>query len=239
MNDNVLISSFLAGSVQTLIGHPFDTIKTRIQIFKGSYRESISRIYKKEGVRSFYKGYLPPLIAGCFQNSFLFTTENIFQNYYSNSFLTGFLSGGFTAFLLSPAELIKCHIQSEKNKVLSIKQVFKKLKDKKINLFTGLTSTIIRDSIGLGIYFGTYNNLQTYYNNPFLNGGISGIFSWIASYPIDLVKTKKQMYNSPYKQIFSKIKPKEYVRGMNIVLIRSFLVNASIFYTYENLIQVI
>ena len=30
--DNVFISSFIAGSFQTLMGHPLDTVKTRIQL---------------------------------------------------------------------------------------------------------------------------------------------------------------------------------------------------------------
>lgn len=31
MSNNIFISSFIAGSVQTILGHPFDTLKTRMQ----------------------------------------------------------------------------------------------------------------------------------------------------------------------------------------------------------------
>ena len=236
--ENVFLSSFAAGSVQTLIGHPFDTIKTRMQIYNHSYKNSIINIYKKEGLKSYYKGYFTPLIAGCIQNGILFSTEKYSQSYFKNNYLTGFISGSCSSIVLTPAELIKCHIQKETTKVITIKQVLKKIKKKNITLFTGFNSTFIRDSIGMSIYFGSYNNLQNKNNNPLLHGGFAGVLSWIFSYPFDVIKTKKQMTNNSYSYIINNIHPKQYLRGIEIVLIRSFLVNAGIFYTYENLLKI-
>ena len=46
METNIIISSFCAGIVQTIVGHPLDTIKTRIQIDNNNIRNVLSNIKK-------------------------------------------------------------------------------------------------------------------------------------------------------------------------------------------------
>ena len=109
------------------------------------------------------------------------------------------------------------------------------MKTKNIYLQTGLLSTFLRDSFGFSIYFGCYNYLQTKHDNPLMNGGISGVLSWIYSYPIDVIKTQKQVYNLSYSKIIRTTKKRKYIKGINTVLLRSFIVNAGIFYIYEKI----
>ena len=236
MSENIFISGFIAGGVQTILGHPFDTLKTRMQIYKLPLISILQKMVKKEGIKSFYKGSLTPMVSGCIQNSIVFTSENYFQKYIKNNFFTGFLAGTLSSFVVSPAELIKCQIQNNMDKHITIMDACKLMKRKKINLYCGLELTMIRDSFGLGTYFGSYNYLQKKQNNPFFNGGIAGVLSWIVSYPFDVIKTKKQITNQSYRYILSNINSKQLVRGLNIVIIRSFIVNAGIFYTYETLL---
>ena len=73
-------------------------------------------------------------------------------------------------------------------------------------IYKGLVPTLIRESVGLGIYFATYEaliarELKTY---PRLTrndisawklctfGGLSGYTLWIGIYPIDVIKSKLQ-----------------------------------------------
>ena len=57
--DTILINSFSAGLVQTIIGHPFDTIKTLNQIYPNKTDYSIFRsIIKKHGYTYLYRGSL-------------------------------------------------------------------------------------------------------------------------------------------------------------------------------------
>ena len=59
--------------------------------------------------------------------------------------------------------------------------------------------------------------------------------SWVYSYPIDTVKTVYQLNNNlKVKDIIIKYKY-NLLRGFDIILVRSFLVNAGIFYVYEYL----
>ena len=60
MND--LISGFVAGMTQTIIGHPFDTVKVRLQTSPSTLRNTMISIFRNEGLRGFYKGYGPPLL---------------------------------------------------------------------------------------------------------------------------------------------------------------------------------
>ena len=73
------------------------------------------------------------------------------------------------------------------------------------------------------------------YDEPLFNGGIAGVLGWLYTYPIDVLKTKKQISNDSYYKIVSKLKFNNYFQGLGIMLFRSFFTNACIFFAYENL----
>jgi solute carrier family 25 carnitine/acylcarnitine transporter 20/29 len=227
---DVIINSFVAGAAQTLIGHPFDTIKTYKQINPTmNINIIIKNLIKNNGIFYLYRGFIPPLIGGCMQNSFMFSTENYIQNICNNNhYWSGFLAGGITTLVVSPSELFKTKLQVDKK--ISVKQIFKNTK-----FYRGLELTILRDAIGFSIYFGTYNYLQSKYNNPLVNGGITGVLSWIYSYPIDVIKTKHQISSHRLKNTLNSIKFNHLTSGMSIMLTRAFFVNAGIFYIFETL----
>ena len=64
-------------------------------------------------------------------------------------------------------------------------------------LYTGFNSTVLRDSIGLGCYFGTYDYLIRYFTfegqvnllGSMCAGGVAGMAFWAFIYPVDYVKT--------------------------------------------------
>ena len=232
MND-VFFNSYIAGISQTVIGHPFDTLKTLKQVYTDKSTSSILKYIKnKNGINYLYRGYIPPLIGGCLQNSFIFSSEYYFSQKINNknNIYTGILAGSITSFIISPFELIKCKLQV--NNKLNLKEVI--LNNRK-NIFRGLSLTMLRDSIGYGIYFSSYRYLQEKYNNPLINGGISGMLSWIYSYPIDVIKTKYQISDNSIKSIIKQQTLKSLTSGLNIMILRAFFVNAGIFYVFEKL----
>ena len=236
MND-VFLNSYIAGISQTIIGHPFDTLKTLKQVYNNkSVFNILQYIKNKNGINYLYRGYIPPLIGGCLQNSIIFSSEYYINNKINNennnknNIYPGVLAGSFTSIIISPFELIKCKLQV--NNKLSLKEV---VLDNKKNLFRGLGLTMLRDSIGYGIYFSSYRYLQEKYNNPLINGGISGILSWIYSYPVDVIKTKYQISNESIKSIIKQQNIKTLTAGLNIMIFRAFFVNAGIFYIFEKL----
>lgn len=233
---NIIISSFLAGSVQTILGHPLDTIKTRIQIDNSNIKKVIKNIKLNENYLHLYKGAFMPLIGTCILNSFLFSYHYNLNNIINNHFISGFYTGLLNGIILSPFELIKCKFQNNRTKKKNkLYNIFKSIKNKEILLYNGVLLSALRDSIGISIYFGTYETFQKYNNNPLINGGLAGCLSWIYSYPIDVIKTKKQISNNNISNIIKHMKPQNYINGISIVIIRAFIVNSGIFYTYEQI----
>lgn len=227
---DIINSSFIAGTAQTLIGHPFDTIKTYKQIeYKNSTMKIIDNLVKKNSIFYLYRGFFPPLIGGCIQNCLIFSSEHYINNLVNNnSLLSGFIAGSITSLLISPAELIKSKLQIDK-KEKTINIIMKN------NLFRGLFLTLLRDSIGFSIYFSSYQALQNSYDNPFLNGGVSGVLSWVYSYPIDVIKTKYTIYDKPLLSILKNQNKQKLLSGINIMLIRAFFVNGGIFCIFEKM----
>lgn len=236
---DIVYASFIAGSTQTILGHPFDTIKTITQINPNFSIQNIHQNYiKPNGWKYLYRGSISPFLGGCLQNCFIFSTEHISKKWIEkingnknpilNSFYSGFISGGLTSIIISPTELIKTFQQI--NPKITIKEIINQN-----SLLRGFSHTFIRDSIGFGIYFSTYNYLQTkWQNNPLINGGIAGVLSWTYSYPIDVIKTKYQSNpNITTKQILKNITIQNLKAGFTIMILRSFFVNAGIFYTFE------
>ena len=76
------MTGVLYGTTNVLVGHPFDTIKTKMQVQSGmmavdskskgpSYIETIKKVYKTEnGLRGFYKGWFPPLCEALFSDHY-------------------------------------------------------------------------------------------------------------------------------------------------------------------------
>lgn len=62
------INGVLGGFARAIIGHPFDTIKTKLQINPIKYKNAfncVKIIVKEQGPLSLYKGLTAPLLFNC------------------------------------------------------------------------------------------------------------------------------------------------------------------------------
>lgn len=64
-----------------------------------------------------------------------------------------------------------------------------------------------------------------------LSGAISGLIFWLIMYPIDCVKTSLQLKKTLSESLQALRLTR--LRGYNIVLLRSMIVNSSSFFIYE------
>jgi hypothetical protein len=210
----MLLIGIYTGIVQTIIGYPFDTIKTNIQIKQNKKCHKIIKyIYLKNGVKGFYKGWQYPFFTSVFCNSIFFGGYDFLKKKYNmNPFINGFIMGFIGGIIIQPFEVFKCQLQT--NQPLKLKHFNK-----------GLFWTCIRESVASSIYFGVFESLKLNSENTFLNGGIAGISSHLFSYPLDTIKT--------IKNLDLKIKPQSLLKGLEITLIRSFLVNSLILTIYD------
>ncbi|KAJ9582804.1 hypothetical protein L9F63_022845 [Diploptera punctata] len=209
------VAGCLGGCAGVLVGHPFDTVKVRLQTqdFRNpQYRGAVdcfSKIIKRESVSGLYKGMSSPMAGVAFVNAIVFGVHGNFQRNFTNPdaasshFTAGAAAGFVQSFVCSPMELVKTRLQVQKKNTYSgplncLVQVFKSEGIR--GVFRGLGTTICREIPGFGTYFYSYelmtrssgDGLPISTLNMLLAGGLSGTLSWVLTYPIDVVKTRLQ-----------------------------------------------
>lgn len=168
--------AFINGAIQTIIGHPLDTLKTWKQ----------SNVKKLINFKNLYKGVCYPLLTNSIICHVQFNIMDYkFSHYSLNYLLTALYSGLF----LTPIEYYKIRRQN----------------NLKLNFPKGFGITLMREIPGCFIYFGILRNFKSFtnINSDFLAGGTAGLVSWLITYPIDSIKTKIQSDMS-FKQAIKK-----------------------------------
>lgn len=125
--------------------------------------------------------------------------------------------------------------------------------------FQGMSTTILRDVPGFGIYFGTYELLSHWLSKvldkngaviPLTCGGLAGVISWISTFPFDVVKSRLQADGNHGNYRYSGLVDcavKSYraegvgvfTRGLLPTVVRAFPSNAAIFYVYSFCLKIL
>lgn len=206
---SLAFAGFGSGIAQSLIGHPFDTLK----VYK---QNSFS---KKIKFLNLFRGISYPLLTNSLICSINFSSYEYAKKNVNSNLLAGGFSGIVTGFFINPVEIERIKRQLFVNKNISYK--------------TGLGTCIFREVISYSLYFSTYHNLKEN-NFSILNaGGIAGTLSWAISYPIDVIKTRIQ--SQKYNSISKCIKKGNLFSGILICLLRAYPVNAVGLYSYEKI----
>ena len=224
---NEYIKGGIIGISQTVIGHPFDTIK----ILKQN-NISIDRYLIKPKI--LMAGVKFPLFVSTFYNSGIFGVYSFFRKNNLSSFQSGFLSGTIMSVLLNPFEYYKIQSQVLKNnnnyKLVNNQFEYNNFKNNN-KIWRGLYLTMMRESLATGIYFHNYYYLKKNNLSPFIAGGIAGCNSWILTYPIDTIKTRYQVNNN--FNLRDILYQKNIYKGISFCLLRAFIVNGISFTFYD------
>lgn len=181
------VSGGFGGVCTVITGHPFDTIKVRLQtmpkvgpgehpLYTGTL-DCVRKTVQKEGFRGLYKGMGAPIagVAPIFALSFFgFGVGKRMQQKTPDEKLTlpqlfaaGAFSGIFTTIIMAPGERIKCLLQVQQagtgpakysGPVDVVKQLYKEGGMRSI--YKGTVATLLRDVPASGMYFMTYDWLQ-------------------------------------------------------------------------------
>lgn len=226
MNDyKSFLTGGLIGVLQTISGHPLDTLKTISQNNKLSINEFYNLNIHKQPL-SLYNGIKYPMMINVVYNTFLFSVFENIKKTSENNLYPGFIAGFYSGIILNPFEYYKINRQL-KNKIVIY------------NSFKGLHLTMFREGIASSIYFASYFELEKKINNPLISGGLSGALSWLMTYPLDTIKTNYQSGKITFNEIFNQniIFNKYNWHGFGFCITRAFLVNSISFYCYDKLLS--
>lgn len=185
-------------------------------------------------------------------------------------FLAGAFTGVGTSIFSCPFEFTKVYFQlaSVAQKLMdstarlststfeTVKTIIKN--EGVLGLYSGYSFHVVRDAVGSGVYFAVYESLK-WACNSLINGdpsvsspvsilvagGLSGVLSWSAIFPLDTTKSliQKDIVTNilrkeqgleplPVKKRKLVISRRMY-RGLGVSMTRSFIVNMVFFSTYE------
>ncbi|GIY14764.1 hypothetical protein CDAR_607021 [Caerostris darwini] len=178
----------LGGCAGVLVGHPFDTVKVRLQtqdssnkIYRGTFH-CLTTIVKQESYQGLFKGMSSPMAGLAAVNAIVFGVYgNIIRasssgNSLQNQFLAGSAAGIVQSFVTSPMELAKTRIQLQgqesrqtrtpfwqRNKIIyknPLDCLVKAFRTEGVRgVYRGLGCTILRDAPAFGVYFSGYEYL--------------------------------------------------------------------------------
>lgn len=241
-----MINGAIIGGAQVAVGHPFDTIKTNIQ-HSNTTKPHVNTLSHQ--FKNLYKGVKYPALLSCGFNAGCFSiyTWGI-DEAKCTPFISGTVAGTIMGAIATPFEYYKVQKQTDGCKRKGIKY-WSRVEWKRWQPSIGVT--MAREGLSTGVYFGAYewmhiyrpfashNQILSYLDTDFTYGGLSGCSSWLLTYPIDTLKTRRQSL-PPMKcqstNWYSLIMNGHGLyKGLGICMVRAFLVNGVTFWLYEHL----
>lgn len=211
------MKEFLAGCssgvVQSMIGHPFDTIKVLMQTNKALYKNPLH----------YYKGVTFPTTFNILCTGLTFDIHSKILGKTKSHWISGFGSGLIISPIIYYFDVGKIHYQTRPLVSLSL-QHFKGTQ--------GVFATFLRESISTSIYMGVYFSMEER-NGALISGGCAGLASWTSTYPIDVVKTRQMSTQDTNLSFIKAWKIGNLWRGFTACAIRAVLVNAAGFWSYR------
>ncbi|XP_052129765.1 mitochondrial basic amino acids transporter [Frankliniella occidentalis] len=258
----------VGGCAGVLVGHPFDTIKVRLQTqdparprYAGTLH-CLRTMVAEESVRGLYKGVTSPLAGVSLVNALVFGVYGNVQRQLdaaspgsSSSLachaLAGGAAGAVQSVACSPVELAKTRLQLQadgaavqyKGPVDCLQQMFRT--EGVRGVYRGFWPTLAREVPAFSVYFASYEwmtrgDAQVPTWRLLLAGGLAGTFSWVLTYPVDVVKSRVQadgLHGAPrYRGALHCLSasmaaegPGFLFRGLSSTILRAFPTNAATF----------
>jgi solute carrier family 25 carnitine/acylcarnitine transporter 20/29 len=181
-----LIAGGVAGSASVIVGHPFDTIKVRIQTSAASNTSIWSMATQFGGVTSLYRGMAAPLVSASAINAVIFssyaTSSRYWDNHFADStelqleqetghdvwqkaFCCGSFAGLVQCVIICPTEHVKCRLQIQHGRGAAdniykgpLQAATSIVRTFGISgLFRGWNATAWREIPAFGLYFSVYD----------------------------------------------------------------------------------
>jgi solute carrier family 25 carnitine/acylcarnitine transporter 20/29 len=214
-------AGYISGAAGIIIGNPLDLIKVRLQAgasITASSPSSYTSQFPNAG--SLVRGATAPILGYGALNALLFVTYNRTTFLLAGgrstppslwtTWLAGAVGGLATWVVSTPTELVKCRAQASSptstasSTSLSIGREILRTEGIR-GLYFGGVVTALRDSIGYGFYFWSYDLSTRVLSSRsssstasaeaarvLLCGGVAGVVTWASIFPLDVIKTRVQ-----------------------------------------------
>ncbi|KNC96544.1 uncharacterized protein SPPG_08132 [Spizellomyces punctatus DAOM BR117] len=208
-----------SGATKLLVGHPFDTLKVRLQTeggfgrFKGPL-DCLRSTIRKEGFLALYKGATPPLLGWALMDSVQMGSLNNFRLILQGGdpqspltvpecALAGLGAGVVVSFVATPVEVLKGRLQVQYDSATKVyagpidcaRQLIRN--NGIAGIYKGLSACILFRSFFWALWgsYEIYKNTFTAWGMPpsmlsFFAGGCAANTFWTISFPADVVKQR-------------------------------------------------
>jgi solute carrier family 25 carnitine/acylcarnitine transporter 20/29 len=214
-------AGYISGAAGILLGNPLDLLKVRLQAGTPSLISTpTSYASQFSSAGNLIRGATAPILGYGALNALLFVTYNRASALLNPSttgappnlwttWLAGAIGGLATWVVSTPTELVKCRAQISSSPMAASSWGITKeiLRSGGIRgLYFGGVVTALRDSIGYGFYFWSYE-LSTRLMMSRMRergsetqeaarvlfcGGLAGVVTWASIFPLDVIKTRVQ-----------------------------------------------
>ena len=197
------VAASASGCAATLLGHPLDCLKVRMQAEQqSSALQTALRMLKQDGVAAFARGMGPPLLNAVLMNTAMFVVfaecrrRTAALGDVAGALASGAFAGVATATLSTPFDYVK--IQAQLRGAPPLRVLADALRARA--LFRGHAANCLREGVFTAVYLGAYDACRVA-----LSGGArpptrvgaavaatTGALAWVANYPFDTVKSVQQ-----------------------------------------------
>ncbi|XP_056284794.1 mitochondrial basic amino acids transporter isoform X2 [Pseudoliparis swirei] len=175
------VAGCVGGAAGVLVGHPFDTVKVRLQVqsidkplYRGTFH-CFQSIIRQESLTGLYKGIGSPMMGLTFINAIVFGVQGnamrrLAHDTPANQFLAGAAAGAIQCVICCPMELAKTRMQLQgtgekkpsrklyKNSLDCLARIYKREGVRGVN--RGMVTTLLRETPAFGVYFLAYDALS-------------------------------------------------------------------------------
>lgn len=260
-----VIASIVGSAACVYTGQPFDTIKVRMQVQAGQFTgpvHCLKKLLLEEGIPALWRGSVPAFLGALAENAMAFAVNEQLNRTFTSMdnpipkpvlpFVTGAITGFFSAFALCPMDVVKCRSQLSRASggsgdfVQIISTTLRQ--DGVLGFYRGIGAQILRDAPFYVFFFGTYGTIRKYLRDNtklpdmmtyIVAGGLAGQIGWVMSIATDTVKSVIQTSPTPVtiratvRHIHSTRGIRGFFNGLEIAVIRAFPANAALFVAYE------
>jgi len=241
------VAGGLSGVASRTVTSPLDVVKILAQVgtkeTQGGFLKSFSNIYRKEGIRAFWKGNAIACVRLFPYNAVQFATFTKLKVKFSddkgklsplNAMISGSLGGISATVVTYPTDMIKtrltvAHADKSKSKYNGMIDAFRVVYREEgfLAFYKGLSTSIIGVIPFAGCTFMSYEILDRAWGKPkdkmtalenFINGCLAAAFAQTFSFPFDTIRKKLQAAS---KTVSADMKPDVEFSGMTDAFVQT------------------